>query len=76
MSEPPEAIYTIHVVRDHEAVSDARNLLFAQLEAANYLIYGIETLSEGDNKVELAAILVSTTAENSMRLLLRSSDRR
>jgi putative Mg2+ transporter-C (MgtC) family protein len=44
-----EALYTIHAVCDHEAVSDARDLLFAQLEAANYPIRDIETLSEGDD---------------------------
>ena len=58
-----EAIYTIHVVCDHEAVSDARDLLFAQLEGANYPIHEIETLSESDDQVELAAVLVPTTAE-------------
>ena len=58
-----EAIYTIHVVCDHEAVSDPRDLLFAQLEVANYPIREIDTLSENDDQVELAAILVQTSAE-------------
>ena len=58
-----EALYTIHVVCDHEAVSDARDLLFAKLEGANYPIREIETISEGDDQVELAATLVPTAAE-------------
>jgi putative Mg2+ transporter-C (MgtC) family protein len=58
-----EAMYTIHAVCDHEAVSDARDLLFAVLEAAHYPIREVETLSEGDDQVELGAILVPSTAE-------------
>jgi putative Mg2+ transporter-C (MgtC) family protein len=58
-----EAIYTIHVVCNHDAVSDARDELYTHLEAANYPIREIETLSEGDDSVELAAVLVPTTAE-------------
>jgi putative Mg2+ transporter-C (MgtC) family protein len=58
-----EALYTIHVVCDHEAVSDARDLLFAKLEGANYPIREIETISEGEDQVELAASLVPTAAE-------------
>jgi len=58
-----EALYTIHVVCDHEVISDARDLLFAKLEGANYPIREIETISEGDDQVELAATLVPTAAE-------------
>ena len=58
-----EANYTISIVCDHEAVSDARDLLFATLEAANYPIREIETLSESDDQVELAADLVPSTAK-------------
>ena len=58
-----EALYTIHVVCEHEAVSDARDALFAQLEAANYPIREIDTLSESEDVVELAATLVPTTAD-------------
>jgi putative Mg2+ transporter-C (MgtC) family protein len=58
-----EALYTIHVVCDHEAISDARDLLFAKLEGANYPIREIETISEGEDQVELAASLVPTAAE-------------
>lgn len=58
-----EALYTIHVVCDPQAVSDARDLLFARLEAAHYPIREIDTVSEGDDQVELLATLVPTTAE-------------
>lgn len=58
-----EALYTIHLVCGHEAVADARDLLFAKLEGANYPIRDIETISEGDDQVELAATLVPTAAE-------------
>ena len=60
-----EALYTVHVVCDREAVSDARDLLFAKLEAANYPIREIETISAGEGVIELAADLVPTTAEPS-----------
>jgi putative Mg2+ transporter-C (MgtC) family protein len=58
-----EALYTIHVTCDREVVSDVRDLLYVRLEAANYPIREIETLSEGDDQVELAADLVPTTVE-------------
>ena len=58
-----EALYTIHVVCDYEAVSDARDLLFAQLEAASYPVREIETISAGEDQIELAADLVPTTVE-------------
>jgi putative Mg2+ transporter-C (MgtC) family protein len=58
-----EALYTIHVVCDRQAVSDARDLLFTLLEGANYPIRDIETVSEGDKQVELAAVLVPTSVE-------------
>jgi putative Mg2+ transporter-C (MgtC) family protein len=58
-----EALYAIHVICDHRAVADARDLLFAELEAANYPIREIATLSESEDQVGLAAIVVPTTAE-------------
>ncbi len=39
-----------------------RDLLFDELERMHYPIREIETLSEGENTVELAAIHVPTTA--------------
>lgn len=58
-----EALYTIHVVCDRQQVSDTRDLLFSLLEGANYPIREIETVSESDEQVELAAVLVPTSAE-------------
>jgi len=58
-----EALYTIHVSCEHHAVSDMRDLLFTVLEAASYPIREIDTLSEGEDQIELAADLVPTTAE-------------
>jgi putative Mg2+ transporter-C (MgtC) family protein len=57
-----EALYRVHVVTPPVHVADAREWLFTELEKANYPIREIETLSEGDEQVELAALLVPTTA--------------
>ncbi|HUB48250.1 MAG TPA: MgtC/SapB family protein [Acetobacteraceae bacterium] len=57
-----ESLFTIHVVCDIEHVSDARDLLFSILEPANYPIREIETSSEGEDQVELAADLVPSSA--------------
>jgi len=43
-------------------VSEARDLLFEELERHHHPIREIETLSEGEEVVELAAILVPTSA--------------
>lgn len=61
--EGTEALYRVHVVCRPEAVSSARDLLFEELELHHYPIREIETLSEGEEVVELAAILVPTTAK-------------
>ncbi|PKU24687.1 MgtC/SapB family protein [Telmatospirillum siberiense] len=58
-----EASYRVHVVCDPSAVADVRELLFRELEGANYPIREIEILSEGEDEVELAAVLVPNTAE-------------
>jgi putative Mg2+ transporter-C (MgtC) family protein len=58
-----EASYRVHVVTPAASVADARELLFTQLEKANYPIREIEILSDGEEQVELAAILVPTTAD-------------
>lgn len=58
-----EAQYTVHAVCDQADVSEVRDLLFTELEAANYPIHDVKTLSESDDQVELAATLVPTTAE-------------
>jgi len=61
-AEATEAIYRVHLVCRPEAVAEARDLLFEELERLHYPIREIETLSEGEEVVELAAVLVPTTA--------------
>jgi putative Mg2+ transporter-C (MgtC) family protein len=58
-----EATYTVHAICYPEDVSDVRDLLDAELDRASYPIREVETLSDSDEQVELAAILVPTTAE-------------
>jgi len=58
-----EALYRVHVVCEPDSISDARDLLFEQLEGRHYPIQEIETLSESEGQVELAALLVPTTAD-------------
>jgi len=60
--EGTEALYRVHLVCAPENVADARDLLFEELEQHNYPIREVETLSESEELVELAAILVPTTA--------------
>ena len=57
-----EALYRVHAVCPANVVSAARDLLFDELETHHYPIREMETLAEGDTQVELAAILVPTTA--------------
>jgi putative Mg2+ transporter-C (MgtC) family protein len=61
--EATEALYRIHVTCDPEHVSSARDLLFEEIERCHYPIRTIETLSEAEDVVELAAILVPMTAK-------------
>jgi putative Mg2+ transporter-C (MgtC) family protein len=58
-----EALYRVHAVCDPADVSDVRDLLFEALAAAHYPIQSIETLSEGEEQMELAAMLAPTTAD-------------
>lgn len=58
-----EALYRVHVICEPDSISDARDLLFELLEGHDYPIREIETLSEGEGQVELAAVLVPTTAD-------------
>jgi putative Mg2+ transporter-C (MgtC) family protein len=58
-----EARYRVHVVTDHRKVSAARDLLDESLEGSGYPILDIETLSETENQVELAAILAPSSAD-------------
>ena len=57
-----EALYRVHVLCAPSAVSEARDLLYEELERHHYPVREIETLSKGDELIELAAILVPTTA--------------
>ncbi len=57
-----EAEYRVHVVCRPEDVSRTRDLLDAELDRANYPVREVETLSESDGQVELAAVLVPNTA--------------
>lgn len=59
-----EALYRVHLVCPAELVSEARDLLFDELERHHYPIREIETLSDSDRQVELAAILVPTSASS------------
>lgn len=59
-----EALYRVHVLCRPEAVSEARDLLFEELEQRHYPIREIETLSESEDLVELAASLLPTSADS------------
>ena len=58
-----EALYRVHVIGDAESLADLRDLLDAVLSKANYPVQEVETLSESDDQVELAATLLSTAAD-------------
>jgi putative Mg2+ transporter-C (MgtC) family protein len=60
--EETEALYRVHVVCSPADVSNARDLLYEELEFHHYPVRDIETLTTGDETVELAAVLVPTTA--------------
>jgi putative Mg2+ transporter-C (MgtC) family protein len=57
-----EALYRVHVTCAPADVSQARDLLYEELERHHYPIQDIDTLSESEEVVELAASLVPTTA--------------
>ncbi len=58
-----EAKYIVYATCGPGDVSDVRDLLDAELDRASYPVREVETLSETDAQVELAAILVPTTAD-------------
>lgn len=58
-----EAKYSVHLVCHPKDVSHARDLLDTELDRASYPIREIEMLSDTDDQVELAAVLVPSTAE-------------
>ncbi len=57
-----EALYTVHLICDASAVTDARDLLGVELEKAHYPIRSIEVLSDNEDQMELGAMLIPTTA--------------
>lgn len=61
-AEETEALYRVHVLCPPAAVTEARDLLYEELERHHYPVREIEMLSEGEDVVELAAVLVPTTA--------------
>ena len=61
-AEDTEALYRVHVQCRPEAVSAARDLPFEELELHHDPIREIETLSKGEDVVELAAILAPAAA--------------
>jgi putative Mg2+ transporter-C (MgtC) family protein len=61
-SSGTEAYYRVHAICDFDAVTDVRDLMTALLESVHYPVRDIETLSEGDGRVELAANLIAQSA--------------
>ena len=58
-----EAKYMVHVTCRPRDVSPVRDLLDLELDRANYPVREVDTLSGGDEQVELAAVLVPSTAD-------------
>ena len=59
-----EARYRVHLVTDQRTVSAARDILDETLAKVGYPILDIETLSETESQVELAATLVPSSADS------------
>ena len=57
-----ESQYIVHIVCALDDVTDVRDLLEAHMQAAGYPVREVETLSEGNERVELAATLIPSTA--------------
>ncbi len=64
-AEVTEAEYRVLAVCRPEDVSDVRDLLDEALDGANYPVREVTTVSDSEEQVELAAILVPTTAVES-----------
>jgi putative Mg2+ transporter-C (MgtC) family protein len=58
-----EAEYLVHAFCRPQDVSDVRDLLDVELARAEYPIREVKTLTDTDERVELAAVLVPITAE-------------
>ncbi len=63
-SDVTEAEYRVHATCDADHVSDVRDLLDLVLEKAGLPVREVETLSDLDDQVELAAVLVPTSVES------------
>jgi putative Mg2+ transporter-C (MgtC) family protein len=59
-----EAQYRVIATCERSSLAEVRDLLDEALARASYPIREIEVLSESENQVELAAILVPTTADS------------
>ena len=60
--EATEAVNRVHVTCPPENVSDARDLLFEELEQRHYPIREIENRPGGEDLIELTAALLPTSA--------------
>jgi putative Mg2+ transporter-C (MgtC) family protein len=65
-TQTTEARYRVHVVTDLSKVSEARDILDETLAQVEYPILEIETLSETETQVELAAVLVPSSADSAV----------
>ena len=63
VSELTEASYRVHAVCEPQAVPAVRDLIDVALAIAGYPVRDVQTLSDNEELVELAATLVPTTAE-------------
>lgn len=63
IEETSEAEYRLHALCDPEAVAEVRDLMSQELERLSYPVAEIETLSDSEEVVELAAILLPTSAD-------------
>ena len=59
-----EALYRVHVICAPGMVAEARDQLYEELERHHYPVREIEVISDGEDLVELAAVLVPTTANH------------
>jgi putative Mg2+ transporter-C (MgtC) family protein len=58
-----EALYRVHVTCDPSDIARARDLLAKTLERHSYPIRDVETLSESEESIELAATLTASSAD-------------
>ena len=63
VSDLTEASYRVHTICEPQAVSAVRDLIDAALDAVGYPVRDVQTLTDGEELVELAATLLPTTAE-------------